>query len=114
MPTFTFSCACGWQGDVRTTFDQNNVSCPSCEATAHKESVYSINFGGFVRTPPGERDYRQSFKDYTEATAELGYREESLSKTEGKLIQAPSLFKEAKRKARELTKKGVKDAGDLS
>lgn len=114
MPTYVFSCACGWRGDVRTTFDKNNVSCPSCEATAHKESVYRISFGGFARTPSEERDWSHDFKNFREANAELDYKKERLEDATQSQIIEPPLGLIAQARARELMSKGVKDVNDLS
>lgn len=113
MPTYVFSCACGWQGEQRTTFDQNNVSCPSCAATAHKESVYRISFGGFARTPSEERDWSHDFKNYREANAELDYRKERLEDATQTRIPDPPLARMGAAKAKELMNKGVKDLNDL-
>ncbi len=114
MPTYTFSCGCGWQGDVRTGFDANNVSCPSCTATAHKESVYRVQFGGFARTPGSERDYRTEFKNSQEAGAELEYQHQRLrDATQIADLPAPPLYQMAKAKARTMKAKGA-TVDDLS
>jgi hypothetical protein len=114
MPVYTFSCVCGWEGDQRTTFDTNNVRCPSCESTAKKESVYRLNFGGFARTPKGERDFSVEFKNSQEAGAELEYRVERLKDaTQIADLQPPPLYQMAKAKASELRRKGA-TADDLS
>lgn len=113
MPIYAFSCACGWQGDVRTTFDKNNVSCPSCEATAHKESVYRVNFGGFARTPGSERDYRTDYKNFNEAGAELEYQHARLQDATQTELPPPPLYQMAKAKAKDLRRRGA-TVNDLS
>ena len=114
MPTYTFTCTCGWQGDVRTTFSNDNVRCPSCVATASRESVYSVNFGGFAGTPRDERDWSHDYKNFTEAGAELGYKKERLEEGMQKQIEPPPLWQTAKKTARTLMAKGVNDLNDLS
>lgn len=106
MPTYTFSCSCGWGGDIRTTFTANNVRCPSCEGTASKESVYRLNFGGFARTPGSERDYSREFKDFSEAGQELDHH----ARQRG--IDPLPLYQAAKVAARDLGSKGA-TADDL-
>jgi hypothetical protein len=113
VPTYVFSCACGWQGEQRTTFDQNSVSCPSCAATAHKESVYRVSFGGFARTPSEERDWSRDYKNYREASAEIDYKKERLEEGLGQRLPDPPLFQVAQARAKDLLRKGVKDANDL-
>ena len=113
MPVYTFSCTCGWQGDQRTTFDANNVCCPSCEGTATKESVYSIRFGGFASTPLDQQTYYQSFKDFKEAGAELEYAHSRAEEAAGKQLPTPPLARIAKARAKDLIKKGVKSSEDL-
>lgn len=108
MPTYAFSCPCGWSQDKRVGIEVTSVPCPSCGATAGKESVYRINFGGFASTPPGERDYRQLFKDSQEAGAEIEYAHERLKDaTQLADLKPPPLYKMAKAKAKALTNKGV-------
>lgn len=107
MPTYTFSCACGWQGDVRTSFDTNNVHCPNCPWLAYKESVYRPNFGGFARTPSEERDWSHDFSNFREANAELSYRKERLEDATQTRIPDPPLGAMAHRRANELMAKGV-------
>lgn len=113
MPIYAFSCACGWQGDVRTTFDKNNVSCPSCEATCTKESVYRVAFGGFARTPSEERDWSRDYKNFREASAEIDYKKERLEEGLQQRLPDPPLAQMATARAKELLSKGVKDANDL-
>lgn len=114
MPMYTFSCACGWRGDVRTTFDKNNVSCPSCEATCTKESVYRLNFGGFARTPADERDWSRDFKAFREASEDIAYHEGVASRIEGVPVQGPNLAAMAQARANDLISKGATSADDLS
>lgn len=114
MPTYTFSCACGWRGDVRTTFDKNSVSCPSCEATCTKESVYRLNFGGFA-SHKGNRDFSLEYRNAQEAGAELEYEFERLKDaTQIADLQPPPLAQMAMAKAHDLMSKGATSADDLS
>ena len=114
MPLYTFSCACGWRGDQRTTFDANNVRCPSCEATATKESVYRFSFGGFARTPADERDWSRDFKAFREASEDIAYHESVHSRVEGTPVQGPNFYAVAQARANDLLAKGATDANDLS
>lgn len=108
MPIYTFRCGeCGWSGDMRTTFDTNNVHCPNCPWLAYKDQVYRLNFGGFARTPSEERDWSQDFKDFREANAELDYKKERLEDATQTRIKEPPLGAFGAAKAHELMAKGV-------
>lgn len=114
MPTYVFSCVCGWQGEQRAGFSTNSVPCPSCKATAPRESVYRLNFGGFARTPGSERDYSTDYRNFTEAGAELEYHHERLKDSvQDENLPPPPLYQMAKAKVRELQAKGVRDSSDL-
>ena len=112
MPTYTFFCACGWQDDLRTGFGTKAVSCPACAAEAARESVYRISFGGFASTPRDEMDYRKSFKDYTEAGAELEYQHSRMEEAAGKKLPTPPLARMAVANAQKLIKAGVQSSED--
>lgn len=113
MPIYAFSCDCGWQGDIRTKFEQNNVLCPSCESVTHKESVYRISFGGFARTPSEERDWSGDFKNFREANAELDYKKERLEDATQTRIVEPPLGRMGAENARALERAGA-TVDDLS
>lgn len=113
MPTYTFACTCGWRGDVRTTFDKNNVSCPSCASTAHKESVYRLNFGGFAKTPSEERDWSTPYKHFNEASAEMDYKISRLEEATQATVKPPPLYQMAKARADQLMSQGA-TVDDLS
>jgi predicted nucleotidyltransferase len=98
---------------VRTTFSNDNVRCPSCVAVASRESVYSVNFGGFARTPGSERDYRTDYKNFNEAGAELEYQHARLQDATQTELPPPPLYQMAKAKAKDLRRKGA-TANDLS
>ena len=112
MPTYTFTCECGWQGDRRVHYETTGVPCPSCVATAGKQSVYAIRFGGFAETPRDQRTYHQEFKDFTEAGAELEYKHQRLEEAVGATVPTPRLASIAKTQAKELRRKGVKSSED--
>ena len=114
MPTYTVTCGpCGWSGDIRTTFSENNVVCPKCALTVTKESVYRLNFGGFARTPSKERDYRTDYKNFNEAGAELEYQHARLQDATQTDLPPPPLYQMAKAKAKDLRSKGA-TVNDLS
>jgi hypothetical protein len=112
LPTYTFSCVCGWQGEQRTSFTTNGVCCPSCAATATKESVYRISFKGFTPTPRDERTYHQEFKDFREAGAELEYNHSRMEEAAGATLSKPPLGRIAKADAKALMKAGVTSSED--
>lgn len=113
MPVYSFSCGvCGWHEDQRVPWGRNSVSCPSCAATAPKGEVYNISVSGFTPVPLGQRTYRQEFRDFKEASAELEYAHGRAEETAGRKLATPPLAQIAKRKARELLGKGVKDSAD--
>ena len=112
MPTYTFSCACGWRGDRRASYGATSVPCPSCGLTAGKESVYRISFVGFASTPRDQRTYYTEFANFQEAGAELEYKHQRLEEAAGKELPTPPLASIAKTQARELMRKGVKSSED--
>lgn len=112
MPILTFSCCETF--DRKVGFGESEVPCPSCGKAAKRESVYRVNFGGFSRTPSGERDYSRDYKHFQEAGAELEYKHSRLEEGLGKSIPPPPLYSMAKAKALDLKRKGAVDADDLS
>ena len=112
MPTYTFSCTCGWSDDLRGKFDVRSVPCQKCGADARRESVYSLNFKGFTETPLTERTYFQGFKDFKEASAELEYSHSRQEEAAGRPLAEPPLARIAKAQAKKLEKAGVKSSED--
>ena len=114
MPIYTVTCGpCGWTGDIRTTFSENNVVCPKCTLTVTKESVYRLNFGGFARTPSEERDWSHDFTNFREANAELDYKKERLEDATQTRIAEPPLGMIGAARAQQMIAKGVTDLNDL-
>jgi hypothetical protein len=97
MPVYAFLCACGWNGDVRTTFDANNVECPECSKPTVKEAVYRVNFGGFA-TP--ELDLSREYKAFDEASQEIAYKSDRAG------VDPPPLVQAAKAITRDFKRKG--------
>lgn len=114
MPTYTYSCVCGWHADLRGKWDVKSVPCSDCHRDVRRAEVNTINFGGFARTPPSERDWSGDFHQFQEATKDIDGRATDIEKREGVAIKTPNLMKAAKARVQELTRKGVKDVNDLS
>lgn len=117
MPTYTFRCPNGHEFDRRVSRDTYQVTSDAycgCVATARRQEVYAINFGGFARTPPKERDWSSDFKSYQEASHEIDYKHSRIEEGVGKALPNPPLFKAAKKRAQALMAKGAVDANDLS
>ncbi|MCR4339637.1 MAG: hypothetical protein NUW01_07095 [Gemmatimonadaceae bacterium] len=112
MPTYTFSCSCGWQGDKRAGLEDYVLPCPACQAPASRASVYSINFAGFTSTPLDQRTYHQEYKDFRDAGAELEYKHQRLEEAVGHSLPTPPLARMAKARAQELIAKGVTSSED--
>lgn len=111
MPTYEFVCN-GHTFTARAGFDEREKQC-ACGRRAARAAVNRINFGGFARTPAGERDYSRDFKNSQEAGAELEYQHERLrDATQIADLKPPPLYQMAKAKARELQRKGA-TADDL-
>ena len=111
MPTYTFRCPNGHIFDLRATRETTEVDC-CCSATAQREQVYAVNFGGFAAPPRAQRTYHQEFKDFDEAGAELEYKHSRMEEEAGKQLPTPPLATIAKREARRLRNLGVKDSED--
>ena len=84
-----------------------------CNASAARESVYAVNFGGFARTPAEDRDWSRDYKAFSEASAEIDYKHGRQEEEAGQKLDPPPLYRMAKAKARDLIAKGAKDANDL-
>ena len=107
MPTYTFSCSCGRSVDKRTSMNVAAITC-ECGATARREEVYAVNFGGFARTPKDQWDFREDYRRFNEASAELEYKHDRLKDAMQKPdLKPPPLYKVAKAKALDLASKGA-------
>ena len=83
------------------------ISC-DCGAEARREAVYRVNVGGFASTPKDQRDFREDYRRFNEATSEMEYKHERLKDAMQKPnLKPPSLYKAAKAKALDLASKGV-------
>ena len=108
MPTYHFSCGCGWQDDKRAGFDDYVIPCPACQSPASRASVYSINVSGFARTPESQRDHREDYRRFKEATAELEYKHEKMKDaTQNPNLRPPPIYQTAKARAVDLASKGA-------
>lgn len=88
------------------------MPCPTCGHEATQASVYRVAHVGLARTPTSEIDYRQDFKDFTEASAELEFKHSRMEEAAGRTIATPPLATLGMKKARELQAKGVRDSLD--
>lgn len=113
MPIYTYTCECGYSFDKRAGMDEESVPCTVCECKATRNQVYVFGVSGFARTPVDQIDRRQSFKDFTEASAELEYKHSRLEEAAGRTLATPHLATIAKAKAEGLRAKGVKSSADL-
>lgn len=108
MAIHSFSCSCGWHADKRVGYDDYVLPCPQCGASASRASVYSINAIGFARTPANERDHREDYRRFTEASAEIDYKHERLKDAiQDENLPPPPLYQTAKARALDLAAKGA-------
>jgi len=112
MPLFDFHCACGWVGERLVGRDAKSVPCPDCSQPATKAVIYRISQVGEALTPLDQRTYFQEFKDFTEASAELEYRQERINETAGREVKLESPAVLGQKKAQALMKKGVTSSED--
>jgi hypothetical protein len=112
MPIYSFTCECGYTFDKRTAMDVRTIQCDACSCEAKREEVYKFSMAGLTRIPPELRTYRQEFKDFREATAELEYKQSRAEEAAGRSLPVPPLARIAKEKAAELQSKGVVDSAD--
>ena len=110
MPLYEFRCAEGHVTERLASRDTELVSCP-CGQAASRQSVYKFGFTGFSRVPLDQRTY--DLRHVQEAGAELDYAESRQTDVEGKPQPSVNLWNEAKSRANQLQKLGVKDSADL-
>ena len=94
MPWYDFICENGHVTESKATMSTEYISC-SCGLLASRSAVNHIGVSGFAEVPRDQKSYRESFKEYTEANAEVSY-------TYGRTEQpAPDLYGIAKQKFKE-------------
>ena len=70
-----------------------------CGLPASRQAVNHIGVSGLAQTPMGERDYQQSFREYTEAVAEVADAT-GRARYNGDPAREPDYFRTAAQKAR--------------
>ena len=106
MPLYEFGCPAGHVTEKRTTDYGLYVIACGCGLDAERSKVNRINFGGFASTTPGNADFSQDYRRFTEATAEIDYKATRLE-NEGATVETPKLFKAAKSEALKMAAAGV-------
>ncbi len=102
MPLYEFICPAGHATEKLVAgFDCTSVYC-RCGETASRAQVNRIGTSGFAETPKEHRSYRQSYREFEEARAEVGYAYGQREKA-GEPVQMPdySAIAQANVKARE-------------
>lgn len=94
MPTYAFSCGCGWRTEQRAGYETVEVECPVCSAPAPRESVYRVNATGFAIPPMRERPVPIS--RFVEAQGEM------VRHAEVSGVPAPDVLTMAKRQASQI------------
>jgi hypothetical protein len=69
--------------------------------------VYRINFGGFASTPAGQHDFRDDYRRFSEASAEIDYTQARHEYNEGLPERSSPLFRAAKVEAAKMAAAGV-------
>ena len=96
---YTFNCACGSQDLVRP-LGTEAVLCTVCGSEALRQHVYHFDVVGPTV------DTRGLYRRYSEASAEMGYREARHEANTGQPVQGPRLWQQSKRRFREMQRVG--------
>lgn len=87
-PLYAFTCADGHQTEKLVAgYDCASVSC-RCGKTASRAQVNRIGVSGLAIIPRDHRNYRQSYREFEEARAEVGYAYGQREKA-GEPVQMP-------------------------
>ena len=114
MPLYVYRCELGHATDALRSVERLTIICPECDGVAGRGAVYPISFAGgptrSAKTPRDERDYRSSYRDFSEAGAELEYGHGRAEQRRGEKIAPPALFGAAMQKAAAWQAAGIKDS----
>ena len=113
MPLYTWRCREAHRFDALAGRGSSSSPCPQCGQPATRETVYRIAATGFAQAPPWERDLRQDYRLFNEASAELEYKHSRLENAAGKPLLPPPLYRAAKAKAQKLMRQGAKSSADV-
>lgn len=106
MPLYEFVCPAGHSTEKRTTSYALVAIICDCGATAQRQSVNRVNFGGFAKTPQHQYDFHDDYRRFREASEGLDDAVSRVERDTGDKLNSP-LFQHAKNKAAELVSKGV-------
>lgn len=71
MPLFTFVCPAGHTAELLRHRDVVLVACP-CGLAGERQAVNRVSLIGQATVPRDERSYRHEFREFAEASAEVG------------------------------------------
>lgn len=111
MPLYTFLCAAGHSTDALGAVGAPSRPCSECDLCAERQSVYANAQIGVARVPNDQKTVKMG--DFQEAGAELEYADDKAKASGDPVPKAPSLWKEAKRQAADLQRRGVTDSSDF-
>ena len=98
MPLYIFHCP---EHEIERLASRTTTAilCPHCGKTAVRQEVNHIGVTGFAAVPRDQKSYRQSFKEFKEASAEVDYHY-SKAEANGDPVKSPNLFQAGLAQAR--------------
>lgn len=90
MPLYDFRCRADHSTEHLAGFDVSEIVCPACGLPARRSAVNLIRHTGFVPTPTKEH--------YIPLSRAIEAQHEMVYQAEKHGVQAPDLWKEAKRR----------------
>lgn len=115
MPNYQYQCSyCTTVVERYESLDTSVITCPACGELAQRAPFYRDQYiqcetgprGGLKNEPPrDEKDLRQPFRQYQEASQEIEYAYNSAEQKSGETLKRPDYYKEGVRQAK---KRGAK------
>lgn len=102
MPLYEFICPAGHATEKLVAgYDCTSVSC-RCGKAASRAQVNRIGVSGLAVIPKDHKNYRQSYHEFEEARAEVGYAYDQRQKA-GEPVQMPDYAAIAQQRVGEIT-----------
>ena len=94
MPIYEYVCVDQHLTEAINGFEVSEIvcRCDGCGKPAKRVPVYHTQFLGQATIPLGERDHRQNFSEYVEASEEISYHYDKADQDRGQPIKRPDLW----------------------
>ncbi len=85
--------------NIARPWSHTNTDCCKCGEAAKRSEVNHVGFSGFAATPRDQQNYRQSFREFKEASEEVDYHY-TRAENNGDPVKSPNLFQEGLKQAK--------------